>query len=578
MAPSDVRRLLAHAGPHRLPLAGGAVLAVVGGAVGLAQPMAARSFVASAASGKSVLEPVLLLGALVLGGAVLGATGAYLVQRCAESVVLRARRDLVSRIVRLRVGAVDRQRPGDLIARVTADTLLLREAATGNLVDIITGGFTLLGMLALMAYLDLVLFLVVLGVAALVGSSFALLLPKIGEASQETQAALGELGAGLERVLGAFRTVKANGAEDRELATLHGAAREAWRRGVRAARWGALAGVSSSLVVQVSFLTVLGVGGARVAAGALPVASLVAFLLYLFYLVGPVNQLVSGISGVQVGSAAVRRIEEIAALDGEPAPTAPGTGRSGGGGASVTFKDVRFRYDADGPRVLDGVSFDVPANGLTAIVGPSGAGKSTLFSVLVRFFDVESGTVAIDGRDLREWPRSELRGMIGYVEQNTPVLAGTLRDNLLIAAPDAGPGDIARATAKARLDSLVRELPEGLDTPVGPHGVTLSGGQRQRIAIARALLRDPRLLLLDEATSQLDAVNELELRDTIAEIARTTTVLAVAHRLSTVVQAQRILLFEDGRLRGAGTHAQLLESDDLYRVLAETQLLHEGRP
>ncbi len=219
------------------------------------------------------------------------------------------------------------------------------------------------------------------------------------------------------------------------------------------------------------------------------------------------------------------------------------------------------------------MGFDIPGAGMTAFVGPSGAGKSTVFALIERFYDPTGGRVLVDGEDVRDWPLPELRAAIGYVEQETPVLAGTLRENLLFAAPDATDDDIREVVTRAGLDTLVERLPEGLRTPVGHRGSKLSGGERQRIAIARALLRKPRLLLLDEATSQLDAVNELALRDVMAEVARETTVLVIAHRLSTVINADRIVVMEAGRVRSVGTHGDLVDRDPLYAQLAATQLL-----
>ncbi|GAA2558792.1 MULTISPECIES: ABC transporter ATP-binding protein [Streptomyces] len=579
---SPFRRLLGHARPHRSTLAVGAVLTTAGALTELAQPLVAKSVVDALAADESMLRPVLLLALLVLGGAVVGAFGRFLMERAAEGVVLTARRGLIARLLRLRVDVLDRQQPGDLISRVTADTTLLRSAATSHLVEVGVGTVSLTGMLVLMARLDLVLFLVVLGVVVLIGGCSLFVVPRIGQAGRQAQEALGELGAGLERVLGAFRTVKAAGAEHHEAAALNDAAARAWRRGVLAARWGAVAGVAGGLAVQLSFLSVLGVGGTRVASGTLPVSSLIAFLLYLFYLVAPIHQLVSGISGLQIGMAAVRRMGELEDLAQEPThapaapPTAPDRTSTGGtrtSGAAVRFREVGFRYDETGPAVLDDISFDIPANGLTAVVGPSGVGKSTLFALLERFCEPDSGSIEVDGRNVRDWPLPELRRVIGLVEQDAPVLAGTLRDNLLLAANDATDQEIERVVGLARLTSLVDRLPNGLDTPVGHRGTTLSGGQRQRVAIARALLRRPRLLLLDEATSQLDALNELELRDAIADISRTTTVLVVAHRLSTVTRAHQILVLDQGRVRASGTHEELARTDDLYRVLSSTQML-----
>jgi ABC-type multidrug transport system fused ATPase/permease subunit len=265
-----------------------------------------------------------------------------------------------------------------------------------------------------------------------------------------------------------------------------------------------------------------------------------------------------------------RRPVEPHADAGAPAPAAdePRPVRS----PIVVFEGVSFRYLAERPQVLDDVSFEIPATGLTAIVGPSGAGKTTLFALLERFYDPGGGRIEFDGRPLGEWPRAALRARIGYVEQDAPVLAGSLRENLRYAAPDAGDEELSRVLHDARLETLVERLPDGLDTGVGARGTTLSGGERQRIAIARALLRRPRLLLLDEASSQLDAVNELALRDVVARAARSCAVVAIAHRLSTVTSAARIVVLEAGRVRAIGTHDELVARDSLYAELAATQL------
>jgi ATP-binding cassette subfamily B protein len=375
----------------------------------------------------------------------------------------------------------------------------------------------------------------------------------------------------LDRALQAYRTVKASGAEEREIAVVGDAAVRARDRGLQVAGWTSLAGVATWMAVQIAFLAVLAVGGARVASGALEVSSLIAFLLYLFYLVPPIGQLVQGGVQLQQGLAALKRIKEIEELPAEAAE--PVVVASGAEPVGVTFQNVVFRYGEDRPVVHDGVSFEVPPGGLTALVGPSGAGKSTVFGLLERFYDHQDGKIEIGGRDIRDWPLGELRAALGYVEQDAPVLAGTLRENLLFAAQDATEEELRRALARTRLDDLVARLPEGLETAVGHRGVLLSGGERQRVAIARALLRKPRLLLLDEATSQLDAVNEMRLREVIAEVARETTVLVIAHRLSTVTNADRIVVMESGGVRAVGTHAELVGADELYRELAATQFL-----
>ncbi|MFE2205028.1 MULTISPECIES: ABC transporter ATP-binding protein [Streptomyces] len=575
-SPSPLRLLLARVRPHRGVLIRAGLLSLAGSGAGLAMPLMAKHAVDTFADGRSPVAPLVALTALVLAGACLSAYGSFLMSRTGEGVVLRARDQLVGRIMRLKVPAVDRLTPGDLQSRVTSDTTLLRTVLSSGLVESFNSVLMLLGTIALMAYMDLTLLGVTLVVVVGIGAVTSLLMPRIQRAQLKAQESVGAMGAALDRVLQAFRTVKASGAEERETAAVAAAARHAHDRGVTVAMWSSVTEVTMTMSIQLAFLAVLGVGGARAASGSLEISSLIAFLLYLFYLMGPIAGLVEGWTGLQSGLAAVRRIDEVESLPGEPAEESGGLTKGDGGPLGVTFQDVTFGYGDERAPAHQGVTFDVPTGGMVALVGPSGAGKSTVFSLLERFYDHEAGTITVGGRDIRDWPLAELRGSLAYVEQDAPVLAGTLRENLLFAAPDADEEELAAAVTRTRLDALVERLPEGLDTAVGHRGVTLSGGERQRIAIARALLRHPRLLLLDEVTSQLDAVNEQALRDVILELAERTTVLVIAHRLSTVRHADRIVVLEEGRVRTAGTHEELIDGDELYRELATTQLAADG--
>ncbi|MDG9689087.1 ABC transporter ATP-binding protein [Streptomyces sp. Alain-F2R5] len=567
------RLLLTYVRPHRRTLFAGALLSLVTGATGLLLPLVARELIDDLAHDRAITGALLAMSGLVVANAALGALGSYVLRRTAESVVLGARRSLSSYLLRLRITAVDRTEPGDLMARITSDTTLLREVTTDSLVGLGTGGLTLVATLVMMGLVDPVLLGVTLAVVAGAGTVLGLIVPRINRASRQAQDAVGVMGAALERILGALRTVKASGAEPREERALHEAAEESWRQSVRAAKWSAAAGNTAGLAMQIAFITVLAVGGARVATGAIDVGTLVAFLLFVFYLMSPIQQVVGAITQYQTGKAALARIQDALRLPAEPPARPAPLPSPSAEPASVAFRDVRFRYADDLPYIHHGVTFQVPARGMTAFVGPSGAGKTTVFSLVERFYDPVSGEITLDGRSLADWDLAALRAAIGYVEQDAPVLSGSLRDNLLLGNPEADDAALATVVKTTRLDGLVARLPNGLDTLVGHRGTKLSGGERQRVAIARALLRRPRLLLLDEATSQLDAVNEAALRDTVADVARTTTVLVVAHRLSTVTTAERIVVMDAGRVRAVGTHRELVTTDPLYAELAATQFL-----
>ena len=571
------RVLLSYAQPHSGALIIGGALSLATAASGLALPLVVRELIGTLGTDHPVTGLVALMSVLVVANAAIGAMGGYVLRRTAESVVLEARRSLVSRLLRLRLSALERHEPGDLMSRVTADTTLLREVTTDSLVGGITGLLTLAATVVMMALMDLVMLSVTVAALGVAVAVIGLVVPRINQASRRAQESVGVMGAALERMFGAFRTVKASGAEEREGERLHAAATAAWLASVRAAKWEAIAGNIAGLAVQVAFIAVLSVGGARVAAGSITVGTLVAFLLYVFFLIPPVNQLAGAVSQYQVGAAAVARIQEAEALPVEPESQPADPPQPGGPAAAVTFDRVLFRYDADLPVVHDRVSFAIPPGGMTAFVGPSGAGKTTVFSLIERFYDADDGRVLVDETDVRDWPIAGLRAAIGYVEQDAPVLSGTLRENLLFGAPSATEEDLQQVLRTTRLAPMIAGLPDGLDTTVGHRGMKLSGGERQRVAIGRALLRRPRLLLLDEATSQLDAVNESALRDTIADAARTTTVLVVAHRLSTVTMADRIVVMDAGKVRAVGTHSELIAGDPLYGELAATQFLATAR-
>jgi ATP-binding cassette subfamily B protein len=582
---------------HRTVLSWVIVISVLGAGASLAQPLLVAQVISTVEEGGELGGLVALLVGLVVLAGLLSGFGHYLLQRTGEGVVLSSRRTLVRRLLHLPISEFDQRRTGDLVSRVGSDTTLLRAVLTQGLVEAIGGSLTFLGALVAMIIIDPVLLLLTVLVIAVSVVTVVLLSARIRIASRKAQEKVGDLAAAVERAISSVRTVRAANATEREITTIHEDARGAWLQGIKVAKISALVVPISSIALQISFLVVLGVGGYRVAAGDIEIAELVAFILFLFLLIGPLGQAFGAITSVNSALGALGRIQEIIGLpseaegDTDVAPAAATADR-----AAIAFDDVHFRYpeaarkteqekviaevvgDASdgGDRertVLDGVTFSVPQGSRTALVGPSGAGKSTILSLIERFYDPTEGVIRMEGVDIRALDRTELRGRIGYVEQDAPVLAGTLRDNLLLGSPMASDDDCVAVLERVNLLEVLQRSDQGLDAQVGESGVMLSGGERQRLAIARALLAAPPILLLDESTSSLDGVNERLMREAIDAVSADRTLIVIAHRLSTVVDSDQIVVLEHGRVIGTGVHADLVRDVPLYRELAQHQLL-----
>ena len=578
--PAGLRDLLPLLRPHRRSLALAAGLSLAGAAAALAQPALVGRVISAVGARESVLPAVVLLVVVLVAGAGLGAFQQYVLQRTAEGVVLTTRRTLTDRLLRLPISEYDRRRTGDLMSRVGADTTLLRATVTSGVVDVAGSAVVGVGALVAMALVDGWLLLVTVIAVGLGVAVVSTVVRRIRGLSQRAQEEVGAMTAAVERALSAVRTIRAGGATDREVDVVGSSAARAYAAGVQVARIEAMVSPASSVAVQGAFLAVLGLGGYRVATGSIDVADLVAFILYLFLLVMPLGQAISAWTQLQTGLGALARIQEVLLLEPEDdhrpergaATALPRLPVAGDPTPLLELDDVRFTYP-DGTEVLRGVSLTVPAGRRVALVGPSGAGKSTILALVEGFYPLDGGAIRWAGTDVRDLPRALLRARLGYVEQEAPVLAGTVRDNLLLAAPQATDPELWAVLADVGLTPVVQRSPRGLDVPVGDDGVLLSGGERQRLAIARSLLARPALLLLDEPTASLDARNESLLRDTLAAAAADRALLVVAHRLSTVRDSDQIVVLDGGEVVARGTHDELVDESPLYRELATAQLL-----
>jgi ATP-binding cassette subfamily B protein/ATP-binding cassette subfamily C protein len=580
-APPQVglRTLWPYLRAHRGSLLLVAALSLVTTAGTLLQPVLTRDVLDGLGARAPIAGSVTALVLTLVGVAALDGFRHFLLQRTAEGLVLTARRRLAGHLLRLPVVEYDLRRTGDLLSRVGADTTLLRAVVTSGLFDTVSGAVMVVGAATAMVLLDPVLFGVTL-VGLVIGLSGGIFFARrVRGMSRDAQARIGEMTAAVERSITAARTIRASRAEARETATVSDSAEQAYRAGVRIARLQAIVQPAMVTTIQGSFLLVLGVGGARVASGMITVGDLVAFVLFVFFLVMPLGQALNAYTQLQAGLGALQRMEEVLVIPLEGAGGQAGTPASPPDAPAIEFDQVGFAYTGTegvpGEPVLHEVSFRAAVGTRTALVGPSGAGKSTLLSLVERFYEVSSGSLRVDGVDVRELAHDTLRARLGYVEQESPVLAGTLRDNLRLATPDATEEQMRAVLAAVNLEELVDRTPLGLSAQVGEGGVLLSGGERQRLAIARTLLAAPPILLLDEPTSNLDARNEAALRAAIDTVARGRTLLIVAHRLSTVVDADQIVVLDGGRVVATGRHEELLDTSPLYRELAAHQFLVE---
>lgn len=386
--------------------------------------------------------------------------------------------------------------------------------------------------------------------------------------SKQTQDGMASFSADLGRVLGEVRLVKAYSGEELEKQKGISAIRHLFGLGLKEAKIQAIVTPFMTTIMMIVLVILIGYGGVRVSAGDLSAGTLVAIIIYVFQIIVPFTQLASFFTAFQKAMGATGRIQDLLKLDQEE----KGTHETAVLQKELSFENISFGYSKDKP-ILSGITFTLQPNQSIALVGPSGGGKTTIFSLIERFYQPVSGTIKIGDKDIRSLDLRSWRKQIGYVSQDSPVMSGSIRDNICYGLErEVSDEEVAQAAIKANADAFIRKMPDGYDTEVGERGVKLSGGQRQRIAIARAILKNPSLLLLDEATSNLDSESEVLVQQALKNLMKGRTTFIIAHRLSTVVDADQILVLENGRLSGRGTHEELLACNPLYRKLAVKQL------
>ncbi|MCH7564250.1 MAG: ATP-binding cassette domain-containing protein [Gemmatimonadetes bacterium] len=565
-----LRRILPRLKPYRPHLVGAGVLMLFSTGVGLAFPLLVGTLID--APSQALLNSIAIgLIGLFSGQAVVNFTQSYLTASVSERVVAELRNDTFRALVYQPPGFFATRRVGELTSRLASDAGLIQGVLRFGVPELIRQGVFLVGALALVTYTNPRLTLVTLTAipfAVVVGWFFG---RRVRRLSTTIQDRLAGAVARAEQVFTQIRTVQSFTRESWETEAygteVNAARDEGLRRAVaRASLTGIVTFVAFGAIVLVIWE-----GGRLVLAGDLTSGQLVAFLMYAVTISGAITSLAGFWGNLQEAAGAAQRIWEI--LDTPVAIVAPAvpTRLPVPSRGVVRYEGVSFRYGPDLPLVLRGIDLTVEEGETVAIVGSSGVGKSTLVSLLPRFFDVEEGRVTLDGIDVREAALDELRKRIGFVPQEPMLFAGTVKENLLYGNLEATDSEIEEAARAAHAYEFITSFPEGFDQAIGERGVTLSAGQRQRIAIARVMLERPKILILDEASSSLDAESEALVQDALERLMSDRTTLVIAHRLSTVIRAERILVLDDGVIAEEGSHSELLRRSHVYDRLYRRQ-------
>ncbi len=567
-------RILAYVRPYWRQLAVVAASLVLVSLLGLALPLVVKDLV-DLVSGEPdsthLNRLALALAGILVSRAILGLVQSYLSAWVGERVVVQLRTGVFDHLLSLSLGFFAGQRVGAIVSRLGSDVLVIQTAVTRNLVTLLQEVVTAAGILVIVGAmswrLTLMLVLVTPGVVLIV----RFMGRRIRQVSRLVQDTLAEASAVIEETMGGIRIVKSFAREDHEAARFGEKVTTLFEAAMYRSKIYAVMGPLISLLMYGSLVLVLWMGGQEVLRGQLTPGELVAFLFYAAMLAGPLSGFAGLYGQIQAALGATERVFELLDThseiveppDAQPLPPVAG---------HVVFHDVGFEYDARQP-VLMHVTLEAMPGDVVALVGPSGVGKTTLVNLIPRFYDATDGTVTIDGHDVRTVTARSLRDQIGIVPQETLLFSDSIAANIRYGKLDATQAEVEAAARAANAHDFIAELPDRYETQVGERGTKLSGGQRQRIAIARAILKDPRILILDEATSSLDTESERLVQEALERLmhpqeagghGRTTFV--IAHRLSTIVNADRIVVLHDGQVAEQGTHVELLAREDsLYR-------------
>ena len=493
----------------------------------------------------------------------------YLVSYIGERVIIDVREVMFRKFQRLPMAYFDRHQTGETMSYITNDVSAIQSALVAQLIEMVTEGSILIGSLVMMVYLDWKLSLLTLVVIPLVGQAMKIFGRKLKRNGTVIQERMADITSLLQESVSSVRVVKTFVREDYEIERFKKQNILNFRAAMKNVQLTSLLTPTVEFLAAVSVTFIVWFGGYEVLNGELTAGALIAFLTYAVNLANPVKRLSRVYGNMQKAMAAVDRVFEVIDLpepladkpEAKPLPEIQG---------HVVVDHVSFGYKKDN-LALDDVTLEAKPGQMIAFVGPSGAGKSTIANLLPRFYEIDSGSISIDGHDIRDVTIKSLREQIGIVPQETMLFSTTVRENIRYGRLDATDEEVEEAARAANADGFIRELPQGYDTPIGERGLNLSGGQRQRMAIARAILKNPRILILDEATSALDTESEKVVQAALDQLMVGRTSFVIAHRLSTIFNADQIYVIDGGRIKEHGTHEELLKKDGLYSYLYNIQ-------
>ncbi|WP_082232709.1 ABC transporter ATP-binding protein [Halobacillus massiliensis] len=555
--------------PAKWVVAAALILSLLETAASLIVPLFTRDLVDQLAGGGLSTGLIIFLGVTFLIQTVSGGFSYYILAYTGEHIVAYIRRSLWSHIVRLPVSYFDEHESGETMSRITQDTTTVKNLISNHLVSFVTGVITIIGAVVILLTIDWRMTLIMLSsvpVALFVLMPLGRIMYRVSRRLQDEMAAFS---ANLGRVLSEIRLVKSSNAEEAETEKGSQGIGRLFTYGLKEAKIQAIISPFVTTIIMVVLVVLIGYGGVRVASGALSAGSLVAVIIYVFQIIVPFSQMATFFTAFQKAMGATERIQGIHRI-----PVERSSGEDAFANDGLRFQNVSFSYKGSERVILKGVSFTVLPGETVALVGPSGAGKTTVFSLIERFYPPTTGEITIGEADLKTIGLERWRRAIGYVSQDSPVMSGTIRDNICYGLNEAVSDiKVQAALRQANAYDFVMRLEDGMETWVGERGIKLSGGQRQRIAIARALLRNPAILLLDEATSNLDSESEAAVQEALRTLMEGRTTLVIAHRLSTVADADQLLMLEDGMITGKGSHHTLYAENHRYRELVDQQML-----